>query len=98
MNDIDMCLSKPVIDTARYQFGLSPLHSWIRFFEYFIHLSYRLDFKKWQARSTDEKELLAQKKLYVQQQFRTRLGLIVDKAQSGGSGTSNHGNTARTFF
>ncbi|GBP07525.1 SCAN domain-containing protein 3 [Eumeta japonica] len=57
----------------------------------------RLDFKKWQARSSDDKTLLAQKKQHVQQQFKQRLGLIVDKPRSGGSGTSNDGNTARRF-
>lgn len=97
MNDIDKCLSKSV-DSSKYEFGLSPLHSWIRFFEYFIHISYRLDFKTWQARSAESKALLAQKKQFLQQQFRKRLGLIVDKPRSGGSGTSNDGNTARTFF
>ncbi|KAL4714695.1 hypothetical protein ACJJTC_012612 [Scirpophaga incertulas] len=34
----------------------------------------------------------------VLSQFRERLDLIVDKSRSGGSGTSNDGNTARKFF
>ncbi|GBP71305.1 hypothetical protein EVAR_57689_1 [Eumeta japonica] len=46
----------------------------------------------------DDKTLLAQKKQHVQQQFKQRLGLIVDKPRSGRSGTSNDGNTARRFF
>jgi len=25
------------------------LHAWIRFFEYFLHLAYRLEFKTWQV-------------------------------------------------
>lgn len=97
MNDIDKCLKKPA-DKSRYEFGLSPLHSWIRFFEYFIHLSYRLPLKKWQIRSAEDKALFAQRKKSIQAQFKERLGLIVDKPRSGGSGTSNDGNTARTFF
>lgn len=97
MNDIDRCLQKQS-DENRFEFGLSPLHSWIRFFEYFLHLSYRIDLRKWQVRSDDDKKLLADRKLNIQNQFRERLGLIVDKPRSGGSGTSNDGNTARKFF
>lgn len=62
MNYIDKSLSKTV-DISKYQFGLSPLHSWIRLFEYFIHISYRLDFNAWQVRSDEHKALLAQKKI-----------------------------------
>ncbi|GBP72056.1 hypothetical protein EVAR_48550_1 [Eumeta japonica] len=42
----------------------------------------RLDFKKCQAPSSDDKTLLAQKKQHVQQQFKQRLGLIVDKPRT----------------
>lgn len=42
--------------------------------------------------------MLSDRKLYVQTEFRKRLGLVVDKPRSGGSGTSNDGNTARKFF
>lgn len=97
MNKIDDCLNREVSEN-RFEFGLSPLHSWIRFFEYFIHLSYRLDIKKWQVRSKEEKELLSTKKMYIQAQFREKMGLVIDKPRSGGSGTSNDGNTARKFF
>lgn len=97
MNKIDVCLQKQP-DESRFEFGLSPLHPWIRFFEYFVHLAYRMDVKKWQVRSDDEKRQVADRKSYVQNEFRRRLGLIVDKPRSGGSGTSNDGNTARKFF
>lgn len=97
MNQIDACLNKTT-DNSKFEFGLSPLHSWIRFFEYFIHLSYRITIKKWQVRSLEEKNILAANKKRIQQEFRNRLGLIIDKPRSGGSGTSNDGNTARKFF
>lgn len=97
MNKIDVCLQKQP-DESRFEFGLSPLHSWIRFFEYFVHLAYRMDVKKWQVRSDDEKRQVADRKSYVQNEFRRRLGLMVDKPRSGGSRTSNDGNTARKFF
>lgn len=97
MNKIDQCLDKKV-DESKYEFGLSPLHALIRFFEYFVHVAYKLDVKKWQVRSANEQMLVAAKKKFVQTEFRERLGLIVDKPKSGGSGTSNDGNTARRFF
>lgn len=97
MNDIELCLQKQVRPET-FEFGLSPLHSYIRFFEYFIHLSYRLTLKKWQARSKEEKQICSERKSQIQCEFRRKLGLIVDKPKCGGSGTSNDGNTARKFF
>lgn len=85
MDKIDICLQTRS-DECRYEFGLSPLHSWIRFFEYFFHLAYRMDVKKWQVRSEDEKRQVADKKSFVQNEFRCKLGLIVDKPRSGGAG------------
>lgn len=98
MNNIDACLKKPVIDESRFQFGLSTLHAWIRFFEFFLHVSYRLGVKKWHMRTEEEKKSFSERKKYIQMQFREKLGLIVDQPRSGGSGTSNDGNTARRFF
>lgn len=92
MNDLNKYLNK-VPDASKFEFGLSPLHSYIRFFEYFIHVSYRINIKKWQVRSAEDKASVAQRKEFIQQ-----LGLIVDKPRSGGSGTSNDGNSARKFF
>lgn len=50
MNDIDRVLQRPVTE-ENFSFGLSSLHAWIRMFECLLHLSYKLDIKKWQARS-----------------------------------------------
>lgn len=97
MNDIDLCLQKQVRPET-FEFFLSPLHSYIRFFEYFLHLSYRLNLKKWQIRSKEERQLFSERKGQIQSEFRNKLGLIVDKPKCGGSGTSNDGNTARKFF
>lgn len=97
MNDIEHCLQKATNEKA-FEFGLSPLHAYIRFFEYFIHVSYKINIKKWQVRSIEEKQEFELKKREIQQEFRNRLGLHIDKPKSGGSGTSNDGNTARCFF
>jgi len=45
-----------------FPFGLSPLYSWIRFFECIIHISYRLDIKSWQTRDPEMKRIVAKKK------------------------------------
>lgn len=81
-----------------FQFGLSLLHAYIRFFEYLLHLSYRLEIRKWQVRSEEHKQIVLKRKTYIQARFKTEMGLIVDKPRSGGCGNSNDGNTARRFF
>ena len=97
MNDIEKCLQKEV-HKSTYEFGLSPLHTYIRFVEYFLHVSYRLEIKQWQIRNPVDKEKLILRKRNIQSQFKEKLGLIVDKPKTGGCGTSNDGNTARIFF
>lgn len=63
-NDIDAILQKEVKED-HLQFGLSTLHAWIRFFECCLHISYKLDIKKWQARTAEEKEKTeTRKKIY----------------------------------
>lgn len=61
MNNIEKCLEKSINDKG-CELGLSPLHTWIRFFEYLVHVSYRLDIKKWQARSAEDKESVEMRK------------------------------------
>lgn len=77
--------------------SLSPLHSWIRFFECILHISYRLDMKTWQARGAANKNKLEAKKKIVQETFRRELGLLVDMPRQQ-TGNTNDGNTARKFF
>lgn len=94
-NNIDDCLSRDIND-SNLQFWLSTLHSWIRFFECILHIGYRMPIKKWQARGTDN-ALVETNKKRIQNLFREKLGLIVDKPKPG-FGCSNDGNTARRFF
>ena len=44
MNDIDKCLQKKFEEIATNR---DPLNAYIRFFEYFLLISYRLKFKQW---------------------------------------------------
>lgn len=80
-----------------YSFGISPLHSWIRSFEFILHLSYKVEIKKWQARSPEEKSSVEKRKKNIQKQFREQMGLLVDMPKQS-SGHTNDGNTARRFF
>ena len=96
INHIDV-IKKRQVDYSTFAFGLSTLHAWIRFFECILHVAYRMDFKKWQARGKD-RDLLKQRKKEIQERFRNGLGLLVERPKPGGSGTSNDWNTARRFF
>lgn len=78
-------------------FGLSTLHAWIRTFECLLHISYRLEIRKWQVRGDSDKAKLKERSESIRQVFKSRMGLIVDKPKPG-YGNSNDGNTARRFF
>lgn len=95
-NNIDAMLKRK-INEDYVQFGLSTLHAWIRFFECCLHVGYKLEIKKWQARTANDKENVKNRKASIQKGFRIRSGLIVDQPKPG-FGSSNDGNTARRFF
>ncbi|XP_055697420.1 uncharacterized protein LOC129809645 [Phlebotomus papatasi] len=80
---------------SHLNFGLSPLHCWIRTFEAILHVAYRLSFKKYFKRHHEDE--FKATKLRIQQEFFEQLGLHVDKPRPG-SANSNDGNTARRFF
>ena len=84
-------------DITTYKFGLSVLHTWIRSYECLLHIGYKIDFQNWQARGEDAKDIVNRRKREIQEQFRLRMGLILDRPKQG-SGNTNDGNTARRFF
>ncbi|XP_069685850.1 uncharacterized protein [Periplaneta americana] len=84
-------------DQSTFKFGLSTLHARIRLFESLLHLSYKLPLKKWQLSTKNDKEIYKQRKTDIQNQFKNRMGIIVDVPKPG-SGNSNDGNTSRRFF
>ncbi|KAK5640044.1 hypothetical protein RI129_010855 [Pyrocoelia pectoralis] len=96
MNDLLTIKQRP-INTYTYSFGLSTLHAYIRFFECLLHISYRLEIKHWQIRGEQNKAKMALKKQEVIDQFRRKMGLLVDMPKQG-FGNTNDGNTARRFF
>ena len=69
----------------------------MRSFEYLLHLGYKLDIKRFQARTPEEKASVQRKKVEIQRRFREELSLIVDAVKQG-FGTTNTGNTARRAF
>lgn len=95
MNNIQN-VTKKLPKLENQDFGLSPLHSWIRFFECCLHISYRLDIKTWQARGENKKKMEA-RKYEIIDKLRQELGIIVDQPKPG-YGSTNTGNTARIFF
>jgi hypothetical protein len=97
MNLIHEVMELPVNEEV-LRFGLSSLHAWIRCFECLLHISYRLGINTWQVRGQQNKDIFEQRKRKVQADFRDKMGLLVDIPKSGGSGTTNDGNTARRFF
>ena len=66
-----------------------------RFMELVLHNSYRLDLQCWRVNEKDPK--LIEKKKFIQEEFRQKLGLIIDFPRPQ-RGTSSDGNTARKFF
>lgn len=96
MNKIDIVVQKQV-ESDHYKFGVSSLHAWIQSMEYILHISYNLEIKKWSVRNIQEKTARLERKRKIQQEFRNKLGLLVDFVKQG-VGTINDGNTARSFF
>lgn len=79
------------------KFGLSILHARIRIFESLLHLAYKLPIKKWRLSTNEEKSIVNQRKIEIQNEFRAKMGLLVDIPKPG-FGTTNDGNTSRRFF
>lgn len=95
-NNIEKVTHTILFDASRLSFGLSILHAWIRFFECILHVAYKLPLKKWQVRGEGNKEIVVNRKKYIQEKFYREMG-TVDKPKPG-FGNSNDGNTARRFF
>ena len=78
LNDLEKVeeVAKELEDSA-FKHGLSTLHLWIRTMECCAHISYRIDFKKWQARGAD-KELAKARQLKVQKELREAIGINID--------------------
>ena len=99
MNKLDVILAKKCdVQDQNLQYGLYPLHAWIRFLEYFLNVAFRKEICKQQAHGTEAKEAVKARQRYIQSELRSRLSITVDVPGDGGSGTLNTSNAARRFF
>ena len=62
-----------------------------------MHVSYKLEIRKYYARTPEEKIIVEETKKAVKKQLREELSILVDTPKQG-SGTTNTGNTARRAF
>jgi len=85
-------------DSHVLEYGVSPLHAWIRFFEFALKVSYKSGIDKWQIRGPQDKEKVAARKKEIQHNLWEELGLNVEKPKANGTGSNNDGNTARRAF
>lgn len=90
-----MC--KKNVNGEYFEFCLSPLHAKIRFFEYYLYLSYESVIKMWQARGPKQKLKVLDQKHKIQAAFREEMGIIVGKSRDEVRGSSNDGNVAKHF-
>lgn len=58
---------------------------------------YRLPIESWQVKTAEQKQEFEGRKRELQEKFKTKMGLVIDKPKPG-YGSSNDGNTARRFF
>ena len=54
-------------------FGVSPLHSWIRFLEFVLSISYRMEIQKWHIKDDDKIQMSERK----QKILRIRWGMTL---------------------
>jgi len=52
------------------EYGVSPLHAWIRFFEFALKVSYRIGIDKWQVRGWSDKYLASKRKTKILEKWR----------------------------
>lgn len=90
-------LKNRVCDKDTFKYGISVLHAPLRCYEYSLHIAYKLELQKWQARGDSAKQEVKVKKSEIARKFYEKMGLVVDQPKQGG-GKSNDGNTARKFF
>lgn len=91
-------LADRILNRDALAHGISPLHMWIRCFEFILHLGYKnIDgLKTWKV--SKQSQILAERKKSIQNAMRQEFGLLVDFPKPGGSGTTNDGNTSRRIF
>ena len=73
------------------------MHSWIRFFECILNISYIHGIEKWELRD-EYRQILNERKEEVLRRFWEIMSLLVDKPKANCGGITNDGNHARLTF
>lgn len=90
--------SSEIENPDTFKFGISLLHARIRFFEFLLHLSYKIKANVQKGRlSHTDKPAIQSAKENIQKSFKEKTGLLVDFPKAG-FGNTNDGNTSRRFF
>jgi len=61
MNDLNL-IKRKIVKDEYFSFGFSLLYCWIRCFECLLHISYRINIKRWAVRNENDKRKVEQKK------------------------------------
>ena len=80
MNNIDLLKAKTENDSA-LGLGISALHCWIKCLEFILHLSYKIEIKKYKPKKIEEK----------------LLSLYVDMPKTGSGNTNDGNTARRAF-
>ena len=96
INDLENVTARPC-NISAFRFGISVLHSYLRCYEYLLHIAYKMELQLWQSRGDAAKDAVKDRKNSITNLFYEKMGLVVDQPKQGG-GNSNDGNTARKFF
>jgi len=95
MNNIEIIYSLKCNDD-NLQYGLSPLHAWIKCLECMLQIAYKKGIlKSNKTASVEQKNEMAIQKKKIQNGLWEKLGIKVDRVVQG---TSNTGNIGRRFF
>ncbi|KAG5680627.1 hypothetical protein PVAND_010121 [Polypedilum vanderplanki] len=78
--------------------GLQPLHAIINVFNFLLHVAYKMDNKTWQARTSEQKKNVADRKIEIQQRLKNAFGITFDVPRTGGFGNTTTGNLCRRVF
>ena len=68
MNNQSLVVKKKTLE-GNIRVGVSTLHTWIRFLECMLYISYKLPIMKWLARTEDEKSIVKLRKVEVRAEF-----------------------------
>ena len=88
--------SKYPVHVYTLDFGMSPLHMYLRALEWILNIAYRLEIKVWKI-TKDRRPTVKNLMLKIKEGFKKHLNLIVGRVNKG-AGTSNTGNVARKIF